>query len=753
MWAKLKNKIWDWRGVIITAPGVAAIAIALRFIGLLQIFELAAFDQCLRLKPTEPVDSRLIIVEIRETDIRNLKQWPMSDLVLTKVLENIKAQHPIAIGLDLYRDLPVEPGHQKLVQLFKSTPNLFGIRKVAGGGEGRDIPAPPALKYPAQVGANDLPLDPDGKIRRAFLTLPIPLDKSLNKNDTTLDGLGVKLALQYLRTKGVAPEVINAEKKHYKLGKATLRPFMSNDGGYAHANASGYQLLLNYRGPAGSFPSISLTEVLKNRIPPDLMRDRLVLIGVSAESLQDLFNTPHSSTIFNIPKWMPGVEIHANFTSQLLSAALEGRPMIKTWDKPSQWLWILGWSLVGALLSWTQRSSGGNQRHHWAAAKIFLAGVTLAGSSYLAFLNGWWIPFVPPLLAMTGSAVAITAYIARTASEIRKTFGRYLTDEVVSNLLENPEGLKLGGERRKITIFTSDLRGFTATSERLPPEEVIKILNFYLGHMADVITSYNGTIDEFMGDGILVLFGAPTAREDDAKRAIACAVEMQLALLKVNEQMKEWGYAMLEMGIGINTGEVVVGNIGSEKRTKYGIVGSQVNLTYRIESYTTGGQIIISESTLKEAGAIVKIDGQKQVSPKGVKEPITIYFVGGIGGEYNLFLPKEEEVFRPLPKKLPFKYVLLDGKDVGDTAFKGTVVELSAKSAKVCRDENNGEVPVPLTNIKLNLLDFNGPTEASEDVYAKVSEMPAEAGSFYIRFTAQPPAVAAKLESLYQSIQ
>ena len=333
---------------------------------------------------------------------------------------------------------------------------------------------------------------------------------------------------------------------------------------------------------------------------------------------------------------------------------------------------------------------------------------------------------------------------------IRQVFGRYLTNEVVANLLESPEGLKLGGERRKITILTSDLRGFTATSERLQPEEVIHILNLYLEYMADVITKYQGTIDEFMGDGILVLFGAPTAREDDAVRAVACACAMQLAMGAVNEKMKELGLLPLEMGIGINTGEVVVGNIGSEKRTKYGIVGSEVNLTYRIESYTTGGQIIISEQTLQDAGSIVKIQGQRQVKPKGVQQPITIYEVYGIAGFYNLYLPREEELFLPLDEEIPIQYALLDGKNISDTLFKGSLVELSDKGAKV-RSENLGEdnLPSALTNLKLNLLTSNIPAEVSEDMYAKVLQKWAERGSFYIRFTANPPAVQMRLDELY----
>ncbi len=140
---------------------------------------------------------------------------------------------------------------------------------------------------------------------------------------------------------------------------------------------------------------------------------------------------------------------------------------------------------------------------------------------------------------------------------IRNIFGRYLSDEIVTNLLENPVGLQLGGTRRKITILISDLRGFTATAERLSPEQVITILNFYLEYMADVITRYEGTIDEFMGDGILTLFGAPTIRDNDTERAITCAIAMQQAMIPVNQQMQEWGFPTLEMGIGIHTGEVV----------------------------------------------------------------------------------------------------------------------------------------------------------------------------------------------------
>lgn len=334
---------------------------------------------------------------------------------------------------------------------------------------------------------------------------------------------------------------------------------------------------------------------------------------------------------------------------------------------------------------------------------------------------------------------------------IRQVFGRYLSDEIVTNLLDSPQALKLGGERSKVTILTSDLRGFTAISERLSAEEVIHVLNIYLEYMADIITEYQGTINEFMGDGILVLFGAPTRKEDDAVRAVACACAMQLAMGAVNERLKYLGFPQLEMGIGINTGLVVLGNIGSDKRAKYGIVGNQVNLTYRIESYTTGGQVLISETTLKAAGSIVRVGGQRQEKMKGIKEPINIYEVYGVGGFYNLFLPKEEEIFFNIPQPILIQYMVLEGKQIEKTIFLGRIIQISHKGAKIYND-NHDFIPLASSNIKLNLLTTQVPNWRSEDVYAKVLEKTAEPRTFYIHFTAKPPTVQAKLDSLYKAI-
>lgn len=746
MWKPLKQQIWQWRIVIATAPSVTGLVLLLRFLGWLQPFEWWALDQLFCLRPRESIDSRIVVVEVQEADLRKIKKWPMSDATMADLLNKINQQKPKAIGLDLYRDLPVEPGYSKLTNLFRTTPNLIGISKVLGDQTGAAINPPPVLGELGQVGANDAIVDPDGKVRRGLLYVTAP-------NGDNVLSLALTMSMLYLQDKGIQLEV--TDNQQLRLGQVTFPHFSANDGGYVRAVDGSYQILLNYRGTPNRFRSVSMSDVLENRISKDLLRDRIVLIGPVAESLKDLFYTPYSSDFSqSTPELTPGVYIHANLTSQILSTVLDNRSSIQVWNEPLEWAWIFAWSAVGTLLAWTLRH--GSKANQSSTRRLFkaickqlaLLSVTggLAAIAYAAFLMGWWIPFVPAALALLGSSLTMTVYIASSADRIRRTFGRYLTEEVVTTLLEQRQGLKLGGERRKITILTSDLRGFTATAERLPAEEVVKIINLYLGDMADTITQYQGTIDEFMGDGILVLFGAPTTREDDAERAIACAISMQLAMTSVNEKMQQLGFPQLEMGIGINTGEVVVGNIGSEKRTKYGIVGNQVNLTYRIESFTVGGQVIISDSTLQEVGEIVRTTGKRQVQLKGVEQPTIIHNVVGIGGAYNLFLPEAIETLETLPQPLPLLYVLLEGKQVVGEWMTGELVKLSLKEAELLSEQ-----PIPLmSNLKLNLMTADKTSPVPGDIYAKVVDRGEGKNRFRIHFTAIPPSVEKILSQFAQ---
>ena len=327
---------------------------------------------------------------------------------------------------------------------------------------------------------------------------------------------------------------------------------------------------------------------------------------------------------------------------------------------------------------------------------------------------------------------------------IRATFGRYLTDEVVASVLDSPEGLRLGGERRRVTFLVSDLRGFTPLSEQLEPEQVVTILNRYLETMVEVIMPYQGTIQELMGDGLLVFFGAPIWREDDAQRAVACAVAMQLAMATLNEQNRREGLPDVAMGIGIHTGEVVVGNIGSYKRTKYGAVGSPVNLTFRIESYTIGGQILISEATRQEVGPPLQSGGPLQFEAKGVELPITLFDVEGIGGAYKLFLPAREDALALLQKEIPLRCTVLEGKNLSGMVFTGSIVKLSVKGAEICCDH-----PITqLSNLRMQLIGHNGEVIPG-DLYGKVVGTPTgHRPGYSVHFTAIPPQLMVLLQRL-----
>jgi adenylate cyclase len=318
---------------------------------------------------------------------------------------------------------------------------------------------------------------------------------------------------------------------------------------------------------------------------------------------------------------------------------------------------------------------------------------------------------------------------------IRETFGSYLSDEIVDTILQQG-GLQIAGEKRRATMLMADLRGFTSLSERLPAEDVVAMLNIFLETMTEIIQKYQGTIDEFIGDAILVIFGAPILRPDDPLRAVACAVEMQLAMTSVNARNRQFGYPEVALGIGINTGEVVVGNIGSQKRIKYAVVGRAVNLTARIESYTVGGQIFISESTLSECGDICRIDTAMKVMPKGVKKPLTIHEVGGIGGDFQLFLPpKKEMTWKKLKQGLPVQFTVVDWKHTGELGHGGTITKIAPNMVEI----HSEVMPSPLANLRISLYDPDD-HEITDDLYGKVVTLLSEPPpAFLVHFTSVPP--------------
>jgi PAS domain S-box-containing protein len=330
---------------------------------------------------------------------------------------------------------------------------------------------------------------------------------------------------------------------------------------------------------------------------------------------------------------------------------------------------------------------------------------------------------------------AATEALRQAHALVRQAFGRYVSEEVAESLLRAPESLELGGEEREATILMSDLRGFTAMATRLTPREVIEVLNLYLEAMVDVIGRYHGTIDEIIGDAILVIFGAPVSCDDHADQAVACGLAMQLAMRGVNQRLVAKGASELEMGIGVHTGPVIVGNIGSLRRTKYAAVGSNVNLAGRIESFTVGGQLLISEDTREKVKAPLRIDKEFQVEPKGTASSVRLFEVGAIGGPVNLSLPFRAKALRPLAPPLSIQFTILEESFAGRTVYEGHMTDVSDLEASV-------QSPVALavlSNLKITVGESLHGNPAG-DIYGKVLESVAgNPGCARIWFTSISP--------------
>jgi class 3 adenylate cyclase len=313
-------------------------------------------------------------------------------------------------------------------------------------------------------------------------------------------------------------------------------------------------------------------------------------------------------------------------------------------------------------------------------------------------------------LLMTGGAAAFvaaqlrhrfTAAMLASAERARVVhiFGRYLHDDVVDHLLHDPDGLRRGGERRTLTVMMTDLRGFSSLAEGLPPERVVALLNHYLGEMVPVVLENGGTIDEIIGDALLVIWNAPADQPDHARRGLRCAIGLQQRMAAVNAWTAAAGLPALEMGIGLHTGEAVVGNIGADQRQKYGVVGTTVNLAARVESATVGGQVLATAATLAQAGEGLQLGARRSLRPKGSAAPIEVAELLGLDGQR---LPGADETLSPAPPQA-LRLRAVRGKELDAEAIEALlraagprrlVVQLAAPQPEVddVQIEHNGAV-------------------------------------------------------------
>ncbi|MBE9031275.1 CHASE2 domain-containing protein [filamentous cyanobacterium LEGE 11480] len=417
MWHRLKQSLQQHRSFYLIPPSIALSIIAGQYFGLFNLAEWRLRDEFVQVRShyhsakAKDIAQQIVIVTIDETDIQSVKHWPIPDWSLAKLLTKIRDQKPRAIGLDLYRDLPEGKGYSELKQVFRSTPNLVGIEKIAGS----RVPAPPELAAVEQVALADLVLDGDRHIRRALLTAEDDQDENKLK-----PGLATHVALTYLAKEKISLEPVNEAAQEYQLGKTRYRPISTHDAGYSDQKIGGYQILLNWYGAETAFQRVSMRDVIAGKVAPDLMRDRMVFIGSVAQSTNDFFATPYSSSSFTSNAPTAGVIVHANIAHQLVLGALHENTYLRGLNLWESSAWIVFWTFAGMGCS-----TGLSMRAKkcWLPGGQVFWGTQLASGAiivgaYGSFVAGILLPVVPALVALVSATIATTQTLKQQKLEI-----------------------------------------------------------------------------------------------------------------------------------------------------------------------------------------------------------------------------------------------------------------------------------------------------------------------------------------------
>jgi adenylate cyclase len=640
------------------AIGVTSLAVTgglcgLRQLGWLQPLELAAYDRMMRLRADTPPDPRLLIVAITEADIKAQKRWPLSDQTVAIALQKLQQHQPRVIGLDIYRDLPQEPGNRQLKKQLQQ-PNVEVITKIQDE-EDLGVAPPPGVPED-RVGFNDIPLDADGVIRRGLLFA--------DTETATLYSFSLRLAIAYLQTQDISPEAGVLNPNNIRLGSAEFVPLESSSGLYQNIDAAGYQVLLNYRARRNLARQVSLTQVLNGEVDPGWIKNKIVLIGATARSAKDVFLTPYSAGERQRDWSMPGVIIHAQVVSQILSAVLDHQPLFWFWSDWVEAVWIAGWVVVGGSLAWFVRQP------------VILAGLTIAAMSlllgicYSFFLHQGWVPVASPAVGLIVTATAVVSYRAQQAQRqqimMMKLLGQNTSPEIATALWRSRDRLlksgKLQGKRLVATMMFTDIKNFSTVSEQMSPEDLLDWLNEYLSAVTHEVISKQGIINKFTGDGLLAVFGVPINRvtpievSQDAQLAVECALAMEARLQQLNEDWQQRGLPTAQMRVGIFTGPIVAGSLGGKDRLEYGVIGDSVNTAARLESYEKSRQtnlcrILIAKDTLVHLKDRFEVEHWGPLALKGKQQMVDVYQV--IGYAVNCALATDD---RPRDQN-----VLLDG--------------------------------------------------------------------------------------------
>jgi len=580
-----------------TLAGLVFLIYYLNPLNLPQFLELKSLDLRFQLRGAIPHDLPIVLISIDEDSFDEINlPWPWPRDLHARLVRKLTESQVKLIGLDILfvqpkadsrEDLALaeainEAGNVILGAVYTEVISAFGpkMRMV--------LPIPAIREHALGYGPVNLFTDQDGVVRSG--------------NQGLLFQDRIFLHFAYRMYQAISGKEDGEVGK--KLSEATI---------------------INYRGPARSYPVIPYYRILRDEIEPSYLRDKIVLVGTFAPSLHDVFPTPFSASLPTA-----GVEIQANFIETLFA-----NDPIRSLHPWGHWGLFVFLCLIAIWVSARLKP--------FTALGVIVAlfGVFVLAILYLFSLHQLWIPVVPSLfgIAFIYGGINVDNYIREQKERLRlrSTFGKYVSPDVMEEILKHPTGLDLGGRRKHITVLFSDIRGFTSLSEQIEPEQVIALLSDYLAQVTHIVFQNGGTVDKFIGDAVMAIFGAPKSHEDDAYRAVKAGLDM---VKLANSLSPNWLKAIgspLKIGVGINTGDAVVGSIGSEIRSDFTAIGDTVNLASRLEALTKemGVPMLISEFTASEIRDTMPLKLLRQVKVTGREASLLVY-IPEILGEHKI---------------------------------------------------------------------------------------------------------------------
>jgi len=594
---------------LLVGLAVAILTGTAQAVGLLETWQLASSNYLYG--ASEGPGDEIVILAIDEESLARLGPWPWPYSTYVELLNRLEGTRAIGIDVLFTEEDITGEGVAALASVTHRLGNVvypvttFSLRLPTGKGEsyraGRIVQTLPELRQAAAgVGIVSVIIDKDGSIRRAPLIVQMD------------DEQREAFSLQLLRIAlGLSSQPLRWSAGQLVIGDQLSTPVEDHGA-----------VLINYVGPPETFPTYSVADVIEGRIDPAKLEDKIALVGwMNVLQEYDLHNTPISAG-----QRMVGVEIQAN----IIHTLLHYKGLVPQ-SLSSMVITILILALISGLgLSWLS-----DLRFGVILGLIFSAALGLAYFLFTGFafqsgiLPGTLYPFATIFLCYGGVIAAGFFTEQSERRRVMQAFGRHVSPHVRDEIMDNPELIRLGGEQREISILFADIRGFTTMSEKLEPSQVVGILNQYLDGMTKVVFKYSGTLDKFTGDGMMVFFNAPSLQDDHAQRAVRAAVEMQEQARQTSKARGDSEWAV-EYGIGITTGEAVVGNIGSADRHDYTAIGDTVNLAARLEGQAGRGQILISERTCQQAQDIIEARPLEPIKVKGKEEPVVVYEVLGL---------------------------------------------------------------------------------------------------------------------------